>query len=63
MVVRIRLQRFGRRNLPYYKIVVADAKAPRDGKFLERVGYYNPIAKKDGLKEVAVQADRIKVCC
>ena len=37
MVVRIRLQRFGQRNLPFYRIVVANSKSPRDGKFLERV--------------------------
>lgn len=37
MVVRIRLQRFGQRNLPFYRIVVADARAKRDGKFIENV--------------------------
>jgi small subunit ribosomal protein S16 len=37
MVVRIRLQRFGQRNLPFYRMVIADARAPRDGKFIERV--------------------------
>ena len=37
MVVRIRLQRFGQRNLPFYRIVVANSKSPRDGKFIERV--------------------------
>jgi ribosomal protein S16 len=40
MVVRIRLQRFGQRNLPFYRIVVADARAKRDGKFIERVSIY-----------------------
>jgi small subunit ribosomal protein S16 len=37
MVVRLRLQRFGRKHLPFYRIVVADSRAPRDGKFIERV--------------------------
>ena len=41
MVVRIRLQRFGQRNLPFYKIVVANSKAPRDGKFIERVSQFS----------------------
>lgn len=39
MVVRLRLQRFGHRNLPFYRIVVADARAPRDGRFIERVSH------------------------
>jgi len=37
MVVAIRLQRFGRKNLPFYRIVIADSRAPRDGKFIEKV--------------------------
>jgi small subunit ribosomal protein S16 len=39
MVVRIRLQRFGRKNLPFYRIVIADSRAPRDGKFIEKVRF------------------------
>lgn len=42
MSVKIRLQRFGRKKAAYYHIVVADARAPRDGKFIERIGEYNP---------------------
>lgn len=42
MATRIRLQRHGRKNYPFYKIVVADSRAPRDGKFIERLGSYNP---------------------
>ncbi len=42
MAVKIRLQRFGRKRKPYYHIVVADSRAPRDGKFIERLGSYNP---------------------
>jgi ribosomal protein S16 len=42
-VVRLRLARFGRKNLPFYRIFVADSRAPRDGKHLEVVGHYNPL--------------------
>ena len=42
MAVKIRLQRHGRKGYPYYHIVVADGRAPRDGKFIERIGSYNP---------------------
>ncbi len=42
MSVKIRLQRFGRKKQAYYHIVVADARAPRDGKFIDRLGNYNP---------------------
>ncbi|MEP7196121.1 MAG: 30S ribosomal protein S16 [Saprospiraceae bacterium] len=45
MAVKIRLQRQGRKKAPYYHIVVADARSPRDGKFIEKIGMYNPIAK------------------
>ena len=43
MPVKIRLQRRGRRKKPFYHIVVADARAPRDGKFIEKLGVYNPM--------------------
>ncbi|GAB4247516.1 MAG: hypothetical protein Kow0027_09320 [Saprospiraceae bacterium] len=42
MAVKIRLQRKGKKKKPYYHIVIADARAPRDGKFIERIGFYNP---------------------
>ncbi|MBK7233004.1 MAG: 30S ribosomal protein S16 [Saprospiraceae bacterium] len=42
MAVKIRLQRKGRTKAPYYHIVIADARSPRDGKFIERLGFYNP---------------------
>ena len=44
MAVKLRLQRFGNHKRPFYRIVAADSKAPRDGKFLEVVGTYEPIA-------------------
>ncbi len=43
MSVKIRLSRFGRRKAPYYRIVVADERAPRDGRFVESVGHYQPL--------------------
>ena len=46
MVVRIRLARFGRHNWPTYRIVAADARAPRDGRFLEHLGAYDPHPNK-----------------
>ena len=45
MAVKIRLARRGRRKAPYYHIIVADARAPRDGKFIEQIGSYNPMTK------------------
>ena len=45
MAVKIRLARRGRRKSPYYHIIVADARAPRDGKFIEQIGSYNPMTK------------------
>lgn len=42
MATKIRLQRFGKKGKPYYHVVVADARAPRDGRFIERIGSYNP---------------------
>jgi len=50
MAVRIRLSRFGRKKQPYYRIVVQDAESPRDGKFLEVVGTYNPLLENDNLE-------------
>lgn len=47
MSVRMRLSRGGRKKLPYYHIVVADSRRARDGKFIEKIGYYNPMAKAD----------------
>jgi len=60
MVVRIRLQRFGRTHAPFYRMVAANARAPRDGKFLEILGTYNPIANKAGMKEIRLKEDRLK---
>lgn len=45
MATKIRLQRFGKKGQPYYHIVIADGRAPRDGKFIEKIGSYNPLTK------------------
>ena len=60
MVVRLRLQRWGRKHLPFYRMVAANAKAPRDGKFLEVLGTYNPIPNSAGNKEIRLKTDRFK---
>eukprot|EP00535_Pseudo-nitzschia_heimii_P009261 CAMPEP_0197177392 /NCGR_PEP_ID=MMETSP1423-20130617/3011_1 /TAXON_ID=476441 /ORGANISM="Pseudo-nitzschia heimii, Strain UNC1101" /LENGTH=105 /DNA_ID=CAMNT_0042626929 /DNA_START=256 /DNA_END=573 /DNA_ORIENTATION=- len=60
MVVRLRLQRFGRTHAPFYRMVAANARTPRDGRFLEIVGTYNPIANADGMKEIRLKEDRLK---
>jgi len=44
LAVKLRLRRMGRKKRPFYRIVAADARAPRDGRFIEEIGYYNPIA-------------------
>jgi small subunit ribosomal protein S16 len=43
MAVRIRLSRFGRKKAPFYRLVVADSRSPRDGRFIEQIGTYNPM--------------------
>jgi small subunit ribosomal protein S16 len=59
-MLKIRLARGGAKKRPYYYIVVADSHAPRDGKFIERVGSYNPMLPRDGeQKRVVLKADRI----
>ena len=43
MAVKIRLRRMGQKKAPFYRIIVADSRSPRDGKFIEEIGYYNPL--------------------
>ncbi|MFD1417237.1 30S ribosomal protein S16 [Companilactobacillus keshanensis] len=50
MSVKIRMKRMGSKLRPFYRIVVADSRAPRDGRFIEQVGYYNPIAQPEEIK-------------
>lgn len=60
MALKLRLSRQGRKNLPFYHIVVADSRAARDGKFVEKVGVYDPRKPKDDEKRVVFNAERIK---
>ena len=50
MAVKIRLKRMGMKKMPFYRVVVADERAPRDGRFIEEIGYYNPVANPVDLK-------------
>ncbi|MBE6070970.1 MAG: 30S ribosomal protein S16 [Clostridium butyricum] len=56
MAVKIRLRRMGAKKAPFYRIVVADSRSPRDGKFIEEIGYYNPLTEP-----VEVKVDEEKV--
>jgi small subunit ribosomal protein S16 len=58
-MLKIRLARGGAKKRPYYSIVVADSHSPRDGRFIEKVGAYNPLLKKDDPQRVTVKAERI----
>ena len=60
MAVSIRLARGGAKKRPYYKIVVTDARNARDGKFIERIGSYNPLLPKDSEERVKLDADRAR---
>ena len=60
MAVKIRLARGGAKKRPYYRVVVADARAPRDGAFIEKIGTYNPLLKKGDENRVTLKAERIE---
>lgn len=60
MTLAIRLSRGGRKNRPHYAIVVADKRSPRDGRFLEKVGTYNPLLAKDDAARVSINEERVK---
>jgi small subunit ribosomal protein S16 len=59
-MLKIRMTRAGAKKKPYYNIVVAESRAPRDGKFLEKLGTYNPMLPRDNASRVILKADRIK---
>lgn len=50
MAVKIRLRRMGAKKAPFYRVVVADSRAPRDGRFIEEIGYYNPVSEPKTIK-------------
>ena len=60
MALKIRLSRGGAKKRPFYRIVVADSRSPRDGRFIERLGTYNPMIAKDKDDRVILKEDRIK---
>ena len=60
MAIKIRLARAGSKKRPYYHIVIADARAPRDGRVIERIGAYNPMLGKDDEKRIVLDTDRAK---
>ena len=60
MAVSIRLSRGGAKKRPYYRIVVADSRSPRDGSFIEKIGTYNPLLGKDDEKRVVLDTERAK---
>ncbi len=60
MAVKIRLARFGTKKRPYYRIVVADIRAPRDGRYIEHIGSFNPLLPKDSEDRVKMDEERIK---
>ncbi|WP_434733245.1 30S ribosomal protein S16 [Rhizobium sp. YTUHZ044] len=60
MALKIRLARGGSKKRPYYHVVLADARSPRDGRFLENLGSWNPMLAKDDEKRVQLNAERIK---
>ena len=60
MALAIRLSRGGAKKRPYYRIVVTDSRSPRDGRFIEKLGTYNPLLAKDSPERVKMDADRIQ---
>jgi small subunit ribosomal protein S16 len=60
MSLKIRLARGGAKKKPFYSIVVADSRSPRDGKFIEKIGSYNPVLKSDDPNRVKLNAERVQ---
>ena len=59
-MLKIRMSRGGAKKRPFYKIVVADSRRPRDGKFIEKVGFFNPLLPKDKKERLNLDIERIK---
>ena len=57
MAVKIRLRRMGAKKAPFYRVVVADSRSPRDGRFIEEIGYYNPMTEP---AEIKIDAEKAK---
>ena len=59
MSLRIRLSRAGAKKRPFYRIVVADSRAPRDGRFIEKIGTFDPLVPKDSAERINLDTDRV----
>ena len=59
-MLKIRLSRGGRKSLPFYRILVTNSTSPRDSKFLEKLGTYNPLVAKDDAKRISIDKDRVE---
>ncbi len=59
MAVKIRLRRVGKKKQPYYRIVVTDVRSPRDGRFIETIGYYHPLVTDDE-KKVKISKEKLE---
>ena len=62
MAVKIRLRRMGAKKAPFYRVVVADSRYPRDGRFIEEIGYYNPMTNPADIKIDAEKANKWLAC-
>ena len=60
MAVKIRLARGGSKKRPFYRVVVADVRAPRDGKFIEKLGTFNPLLSSDNSERIIVNKERVE---
>ena len=60
MSLKIRLSRAGAKKRPFYSIIVADSRSPRDGRFIEKVGTYNPMLERDHPQRVTLQTERLQ---
>ncbi len=60
MSLKIRLARAGTKKRPYYHVVIADSRAPRDGRFIERIGNFNPLVAKDAKDRLKLDLDKVK---
>ena len=58
MAVKMRLRRMGAKKAPFYRVVVADERSPRDGKFIDEIGYYNPLTNPADIKIDAEKAEK-----
>ncbi len=58
MAVKMRLTRMGAKKAPFYRVIVADSRSPRDGRFIEEIGYYNPLTEPADIKSDAEKAKK-----